>query len=159
MIKRFEDIQAWQLSRELVRNVYKVSREGSFSRDFGLQGQIRRAAVSIMSNIAEGFERDGNKEFANFLSISKGSCGEVRSQLYVALDQEYIDTQQFEALTQACVRISAMLQAFIATLRDSPYKGTRYKVPSSSGTSTVERGPLYDEPLTPGLQADETLKP
>ena len=134
MIKRFEDIHAWQLSRELVRDIYRVSYEGLFAKDFGLQEQIRCAAVSIMSNIAEGFERDGNKEFANFLSIAKGSCGEVRAQLYVALDQKYISVQQFESLVHKCVQISVMLQAFRVTLRTSPYKGTRYKTTSSSGS-------------------------
>ena len=126
-MRKFEEIEAWQLSRELVRDVYKVSREGVFAKDFGLQDQIRRAAVSIMSNIAEGFERGGNKEFMIFLSIAKGSCGEVRSQLYVAFDQGYIDESQFERMVHLCVRISVMLQAFITALRNSDFKGPRYK--------------------------------
>ena len=127
MIRHFEDIEAWQLSRELVKEVYRVSREGAFAKDFGLQDQIRRAAVSIMSNIAEGFERGGNKEFVNFLSISKGSCGEVRSQLYVAFDQGYVDKAQFESMVHMCTRVSVMLQAFITSLRKSDFKGPRYK--------------------------------
>lgn len=97
-IKRFEDIEAWQLSREVVQDLYKICREEKFDKDFGLQDQIRRAAVSIMSNIAEGFERGGNKEFVNFLSIAKGSCKEVRSQLYMAFDQCYIDAILFERI-------------------------------------------------------------
>jgi len=113
MIKRFEDIEAWLLAREMVRDIYDLSCEGVFAKDFGLRDQIRRAAVAIMSNIAEGFERGGNKEFVNFLSIAKGSCGEVRSQLYVAFDQGYIDKQQFESILQTCIRVSVMLQAFI----------------------------------------------
>ena len=126
-MRTFEEIEAWQLSRELVRDVYRLSREGLFSKDTGLQGHIRRAAVSIMSNIAEGFERGGNKEFISFLSIAKGSCGEVRSQLYVASDQGYIETSQFESMVHRCVRISMMFQAFITSLRNSAFKGPRYK--------------------------------
>ena len=83
---RFEDIDAWQKARELTRAVYAASRSGSFSKDFALRDQIRRASISVMSNIAEGFERGGNKEFRQFLSTAKGSAGEVRAQRYVALD-------------------------------------------------------------------------
>ena len=127
MIRHFEDIEAWQLSRELVKEVYRMSREGTFAKDFGLQDQIRRAAVSIMSNIAEGFERNGNKEFINFLTVAKGSCGEVRSQLYVALDQGYVDHVHFERMVHRCIRVSVMLQAFITSLRNSDFKGAKYK--------------------------------
>ncbi|MFO7936199.1 MAG: four helix bundle protein [Kiritimatiellia bacterium] len=126
-IKRFEDIEAWQKARELTRQVYVLSKTGDFAHDFGLKDQIRRASVSIMSNIAEGFERGGNKEFMNFLRIAKGSCGEVRAQLYVVLDQGYVDKDQFDALFQITTRVSVMLQAFIATLRNSDLKGPRYK--------------------------------
>ena len=86
MISKFEELIAWQKSRELVTAIYKVTNGKEFSRDFGLRDQIQRAAVSIMSNIAEGFERAGRAEFHQFLVIAKGSCAEVRSQLYVALD-------------------------------------------------------------------------
>ncbi len=86
-IYRFEDLEAWKIARELTKEVYRTSKNDLFIRDYGLPDQICRASVSVMSNIAEGFERDGNKEFVNFLSIAKGSSGEVRSQLYVALDQ------------------------------------------------------------------------
>ena len=85
-IEKFEDIQSWKISREITKDIYRITKNDRFSRDFGLRDQICRSAVSIMSNIAEGFERDGNKEFINFLSIAKASSGEVRSQLYVALD-------------------------------------------------------------------------
>ncbi len=88
--KKFEDIKAWQKSRELTNEIYEATAQGDFARDFGLKDQIRRAAVSIMSNIAEGFERSGTGEFVQFLAIAKGSSGEVRSQLYVALDQQYL---------------------------------------------------------------------
>ena len=95
----FEEMAAWQKARELTRRIYAVSATGRFRRDFGLVDQIRRASVSVMSNIAEGFERRGDKEFAHFLSIAKGSLGEVRAQLYVALDQSYIDKPTFEELS------------------------------------------------------------
>ncbi len=80
-IKKFEDLEAWKIARELTKQIYRVSGNASFAKDFGLKNQICRASVSIMSNVAEGFERDGDKEFVNFLSIAKGSAGEVRSQL------------------------------------------------------------------------------
>jgi four helix bundle protein len=101
-IKRFEDLIAWQKARELTREIYQVTRQGDFAKDFGLSGQIRRAAVSIMSNIAEGFERGGRGEFHQFLSIAKASCAEVRSQLYVAFDIGYLGQLKFnQLLTQA----------------------------------------------------------
>ncbi len=84
-IDRFEDIKAWQKARELNKEIYKISNNTLFEKDFGLKDQIRRASVSVLSNIAEGFERNGSKEFKQFLSIAKGSSGEVRAQLYVAL--------------------------------------------------------------------------
>jgi four helix bundle protein len=85
--RSFEDIEAWQKARSLTSRIYSESNSGKFQRDFGLRDQIRRASVAVMSNIAEGFERAGNKEFLQFLSIAKGSAGEVKSQLFVALDQ------------------------------------------------------------------------
>src|ERR671929_85029 len=99
--KTFEDIAAWQRARELTKEIYKLTSKNEFSRDFGLKDQIRRASVSIMSNIAEGFERSGTGEFAHFLATAKGSAGEVRSQLYVALDQEYIARSAFDRLSTA----------------------------------------------------------
>jgi four helix bundle protein len=94
-IERFEDLIAWQKARQLAKIIYTITRQDLFARDFGLSGQIQRAAVSIMSNIAEGFERGGRKEFHQFLSIAKGSCAELRSQLYVALDIGYITESEF----------------------------------------------------------------
>ncbi|TAK06448.1 four helix bundle protein, partial [bacterium] len=89
-VKSFEDLEVWKETRRLSKEIYAATQDAKFSKDFGLRDQIRRAAVSVMSNIAEGFERGGNQEFIQFLYIAKGSCGEVRSQLYVALDQGYI---------------------------------------------------------------------
>src|SRR6266478_7364132 len=89
-VKNFEDFEIWKDARALTREIYQLTRDSKFSKDFALRDQIRRAAVSIMSNIAEGFERGGNQEFVQFLYVAKASCGEVRSQLYVAVDQGYI---------------------------------------------------------------------
>jgi len=97
-VQRFEDLIAWQKARRLTRQVYEFTRRGSWARDFGLSGQIQRASVSIMSNIAEGFERNRHAEFHQFLSVAKSSCAEVRSQLYVALDVGYLNLSEFEAL-------------------------------------------------------------
>ena len=97
-IEEFEDLIAWQKARELTRPIYEATRQGAFSKDYGLSGQIQRAAVSIMSNIAEGFERGNPRELHQFLSIAKASCAEVRSQLYVALDAGYIDEPFFQVL-------------------------------------------------------------
>ncbi|HID34411.1 MAG TPA: four helix bundle protein [Anaerolineae bacterium] len=99
-IEEFEDLIAWQKARELTREVYRVTRQGSFAKDYGLCGQIQRAAVSIMSNIAEGFERGNPREFHQFLSVAKASCAEVRSQLYVALDTGHLDEASFHELMQ-----------------------------------------------------------
>lgn len=101
-IERFEDLVAWQKARKLTQEVYRITREGSFAKDFGLSGQIQRAAVSVMSNIAEGFERGGRSEFHRFLSIAKASCAEVRSQLYVAFDIGHLSQAAFgKVLAQA----------------------------------------------------------
>jgi four helix bundle protein len=97
-IEQFEDLIAWQKARELTRAIYEVTRQGAFAKDYGLSGQMQRAAVSIMSNIAEGFERGNPREFHQFLSISKSSCAEVRSQLYASLDAGYIDSNAFHEL-------------------------------------------------------------
>jgi len=97
-VKRFEELIAWQKARELCRQVYEATREGSFARDFGLSGQIQRAAVSVMSNMAEGFERHRLQEFHQFLSVAKSSCAEVRSQLYVALDVGHVSQERFDEL-------------------------------------------------------------
>ncbi len=126
-IERFEDIEAWKCSREIVNLVYAMSRNDRFARDFALVNQIRRAAISILSNIAEGFERNGDKEFIQFLSIAKGSCGEVRAQLYVALDQEYIDVATFEQLESKLVQASRMLSGLVKYLKQSELKGSKFK--------------------------------
>ena len=123
----FEDLEVWILSRELTNKIYNVSSDGRFAKDFGLRDQIRRSAVSIMSNIAEGYERGGNKEFIQFLSIAKASCGEVRSQLYVAMDQCYVGKTECEQLIDEFKKLSIMIHNFIEYLKGSRHKGTKYK--------------------------------
>ena len=115
-VKQFEDLHVWQDTRQLVSAVYSVSKARAFNQDFGLRDQIRRAAVSVMSNIAEGFERGTRKEFVQFLNIAKGSNGEVRSQLCVALDQKYIAEAEFNSLQASSVALSKKLAAFIRYL-------------------------------------------
>jgi four helix bundle protein len=117
-IERFEDLIAWQKARELSKNIYGVTKIGEFFKDFGLREQIRRASVSIMSNIAEGFERGGRSEFHQFLVIAKGSCAELRSQLYVALDAEYIDVGTFHSIDGLARETSRL----IGGLRAAVYK-------------------------------------
>ena len=119
MIEKFEDIEAWKKARELTRLVYTFSNQGAFSKDFGLRDQIRRASVSIMSNIAEGFNRNGKKEFIQFLAIAKGSAAEVQSQLYVALDNNYVNESDFQSAYDIVVSIQKMIGSFINYLQKS----------------------------------------
>jgi four helix bundle protein len=118
-IERFEELIAWQKARTLTREIYETTRRGAFARDFGLSGQIQRAAVSIMSNIAEGFERGGRGEFHQFLSTAKASCAELRSQLYVALDVGYLEEGRFQILLQQAEEVARIigLRASVARQR------------------------------------------
>src|SRR5947208_8074380 len=115
-IRRFEDIEAWKRGRELRKAIYFHSKRGEFARDFALRDQIRRAAQSVTSNIAEGFERGGNREFIRFLSDAKGSCGEVRDQLYTALDENYMTQQEFDQLYVLTLEISRLISGFMKYL-------------------------------------------
>jgi len=115
-IERFEDFIAWQKARKLTSNIYKISDVGKFARDFGLKDQIRRAGVSVMSNIAEGFERGRPTEFHQFLSIAKGSCAELRSQLYVALDVGYVVGDDFRALMGEAIEVGQILGGLRASV-------------------------------------------
>ncbi len=124
-VDRFEDLIAWQKARVLTKEIYQVSRQGALARDFGLTGQMQRAAVSIMSNIAEGFERGGRGEFHQFLSTAKASCAELRSQLYVALDACYLDQPTFVRLmaqAEELARIIGGLRASVQKQRDEQRK-------------------------------------
>ena len=125
-VKNFEDLEIWKDARLLTRGIYQLTKDLKFSKDFALRDQIRRAAVSIMSNIAEGFERGGNQEFVQFLYIAKASCGEVRSQLYVALDQGYATSNDSEKLLQLFRRLSGMISNLITYLRESDMKGEKF---------------------------------
>lgn len=109
--KKFEEIEAWRKAREHTKRIYKISRATPFARDFGLRDQIRRASVSITSNIAEGYDRSGTGEFIEFLATAKGSAAEVKCQLYVALDQDYIDRQTFTELTSLAAETGNMIGA------------------------------------------------
>jgi four helix bundle protein len=125
--RRFDEIEAWQKSRKLTQVVYGFSGQGSFAKDFGLRDQIRRAAVSIMANIAEGFERDGTGEFIQFLAIAKGSCAEVLSHAYVALDQGFITKEDFDDLFARTSEVGRMIAALMLYLRKSRTKGLKFK--------------------------------
>jgi four helix bundle protein len=115
-IERFEDIEAWRLARELVQVIYQLTRESSFQQDFGLTDQIRRAAGSVMHNIAEGFDAGSDAEFIRFLRYAQRSASEVQSQLYVAMDQGYITDDQFEQIYSIAVSTKAKIGGFIAYL-------------------------------------------
>ena len=127
-IQRFEELKSWQKARELAQEVYKLSKQGDFAKDFDLRSQIRRASGSVMDNIAEGFERGGKGELVQFLSIAKGSAGEVRSQLYRALDQAYTDQSTFDCLYNKSEDISKLITNFIIYLNKAGIKGTKYQV-------------------------------
>ncbi len=126
-IRYFEDLEIWQKARVLSQDIYTIINYENFSTDFRLRDQIRASSGSVMDNIAEGFERSGNKEFIQFLFIAKGSCGEVRSQLYRALDSKYINEEEFEILKQKASELSRDISNFIKYLKQSGIRGTKYK--------------------------------
>jgi len=126
-IERFEELEAWKKARDMGKAIYRVTSTGSFSRDFGLRDQIRRAGVSAMSNIAEGFERGGDKEFRQFLAVAKGSVGEVKSQLYVALDAGFLTAKAFDDLYALATETSRLIAGLMRYLKDSDFKGVKYK--------------------------------
>ena len=124
--KHFEDIIAWQKARILVKSIYSLTKKEAFSRDFELKSQIRRAAVSVMSNIAEGHERSGRKEFIQYLSIAKGSASEVTSLLYVALDECYISDEEFTSTSSLAREITVIIASLINYLQKSKHPGVKY---------------------------------
>ena len=129
--KKFEDIECWKKARELTRKTYKLSNQALFARDFGLKDQIRRASVSVMSNIAEGFDRSGTAEFIHFLAIAKGSAAEVRCQLYVAADLDYIKESELNDLGALAAETGRMIGGLMKYLRSTRHKGSKYKNPDS----------------------------
>ncbi len=128
--KTFEEIDAWIKARELTQRVYELTRHKPFARDFVLRDQLRRASVSIMSNIAEGFGRSGRKEFIQFLSMALGSTNEVCSQLYVALDQKYIDKDEFNSLNSLTQETANLIGGLLRYLRSSELKGRKFVPPN-----------------------------
>jgi four helix bundle protein len=138
-IERFEDIQAWQMARQSTRMIYDATSTGTFSRDFPLRDQIRRSAISIMSNIAEGFDRDGNKEFLNFLSIAKGSCAESRAQLYVALDGGHLSQDEFDRLYKSFDETGRLIGGFMRYLSNSEITGKKFKTASTRNSKPGTR--------------------
>jgi four helix bundle protein len=125
--KSFEEMEVWQKARSFTRKIYSISDQRPFCKDFGLRDQIRRASVSVMANIAEGFERSGNAEFTQFLAIAKGSVGEVAAQLYVAFDQRYITREIFDELGDETKQLGSMLGGLIKYIKKSGMKGLKYK--------------------------------
>lgn len=125
-ISRFEDILAWQKARELSKIVFKLTKSVPFSKDFTLCDQIKRSSGSAMDNIAEGFERGGNREFVHFLSISKASASEVRSQLFRALDNEYISQDEFDSTFQLAEEVGKLISGFMKYLKNSQLKGEKF---------------------------------
>jgi four helix bundle protein len=123
----FTEIEAWQKARELTCEIYRISKGGLFSTDLGLCRQVRDASVSIMSNIAEGFERNGTAEFVQFLAIAKGSAAEVASQLYVAKDQDYVTEEEFDRLIALAITTSRKIGALMNYLRKSGIKGLKFR--------------------------------
>jgi four helix bundle protein len=116
-ITRFEEIESWKMARELTRSVYRLVKDSGFSMDLGLRDQVCRAAVSVMANIAEGFDSGSKAEFARFLSYAQRSCSELQSEMYVALDQDYISQQQFEEVYSQAEGARVKLGAFIKYLK------------------------------------------
>ena len=128
-IERFEDIEAWQLARELARKVYSLTKKSEFARDYGLKGQIQDAAGSTMHNTAEGFDSESNPEFVRFLRYAKRSCTEVQSELYVALDQQYITNSDFQDVYDHAARTRAAIRGFIRYL--VTYEQNKPKIPNA----------------------------
>ena len=144
-IKQFEELQMWQKARELTKEIYKIFKDLKL-KDYGLQDQIQRASVSIMSNIAEGFERGTKLEFLNYLYIAKGSAGEVRAQLYVALDAGYLNIETFERLNSMVLSCSRLISSFIESLKVSEFQGLQYKRTPKNGMSDTNKMLLEKSP-------------
>ncbi|NMH86934.1 four helix bundle protein [Flavivirga algicola] len=125
-VKQFEDLEIWKLSRTLCDDINKIANNTQLRKDYKLYNQIDGSSGSVMDNIAEGFERNGNKEFIQFLSISKASCGETRSQLYRVLDRNYISKEVFNKLYDQTITLGKMIGGFINYLKKSDLKGSKY---------------------------------
>lgn len=126
-ISKFEDLEIWKLSRILCNDINVIANNTALRKDYKLYSQIDGSSGSVMDNIAEGFERNGNKEFIQFLSIAKASCGETRSQLYRVFDRNYIDDLEFKKIKEQTLVLSKMINGFISYLKKSNFKGSKYK--------------------------------
>lgn len=126
--KKYEDIESWQLSVKLVTDIYALTKTEALSKDFALRDQIRRSAISIPSNIAEGFERGGNKEFIQFLYIAKGSAAELQTQILIALNLNYIPNELYNTINSSITNISKLISGLIKYLKTSEFKGEKYKI-------------------------------
>ena len=126
-VRDFEDLAIFQKARALSKKIYEITEKEKFKRDFRFVAQIHASVGSVMDNIAEGFERNGNKEFVNFLFIAKGSCGEVRSQLIRANDVGYLESEVYKELYIECRKLSAGIMNFIIEIKDSDFSGPKYK--------------------------------
>lgn len=126
-INRFEDLEIWKEARRLAKEIHIISVETELRNDYRFKDQIKASSGSIMDNIAEGFERDGNIEFRQFLSIAKGSAGETRSQLYRVFDFEYISEQKFELLKKDYENLSGKIKNFITYLNKKDFKGNKFQ--------------------------------
>jgi len=129
-INRFEDLEVWQMARELCDIIFEKCERHPFCNDFKLRDQFNGSSGSVMDNIAEGFERNGNKEFKQFLSIAKDSCGETRSQIYRAFDRKYITQEEFDLIFSKPISISGKIGKLIKHLQNNNLKGSKYKSPS-----------------------------
>jgi four helix bundle protein len=123
--KTFEDLIVWQRAKELTKLIYSSTSNGSFQKDFGMKDQLQRASVSVMSNIAEGFGRGGNKELIQFLFVAKGSLSEVQSLLHAAVDQKYIDKEKFQIAYDKASEIARLITAFVKGMKVSSVKGLK----------------------------------
>ena len=131
-LKKFEDLDIWQIARKLCRKIFEITSSGEFVKDYGFKGQIKNSSGSVMDNIAEGFGRGGNKEFINFLSIATGSCNEVQSQLYIAIDWNYISEEKFNECYKLAEDIIMKTGSLINYLNKTDYKGEKFKKQSNN---------------------------
>lgn len=138
-IKQFEDLVCWQKARILTKFIYDISKYRNFDMDYGLKDQIRRAAVSVMSNIAEGFDRGTKAELINYFYIAKGSCGEVKSQLYIAYDSQYIDISTFRNGLNLCDECARLIRSFIFKVKSGGTAGSQFKKEKSKKQAELEQ--------------------